>query len=146
MKKYKRSELYALLKDCNISDICTELYAEIKDDNLSPMNSGDKFIMTELRNKIKKYKNLKPAQYASIVIIDGNIPCLVFHRDNPGLDSNKDPIIPRSISSIRIPFQGENINQIIFKIYETREILDILADDDYQPKYKSPYANCAKMI
>ena len=47
MKKYKRSELYALLKDCNISDICTELYAEIKDDNLSPMNSGDKFIMTE---------------------------------------------------------------------------------------------------
>ena len=100
----------------------------------------------ELRNKIKKYKNLKPAQYASIVIIDGNIPCLVFHRDNPGLDSNKDPIIPRSISSIHIPFQGENINQIVFKIYETREILDILADDDYQPKYKSPYANCAKMI
>ena len=82
-------------------------------------------------------------KYASIVIIDGNIPCLVFHRDNPGLDSNKDPIIPRSI---RIPFQGENINQIVFKIYETREILDILADDDYQPKYKSPYANCAKMI
>ena len=146
MKKYKRSELFALFKDCNISDICTELYAEIKTEELHPMLSGDKFIMRELRNKIEKYKSLKPAQYASIVIIDGNIPCLVLHRNNPGLDENKEPKLPRSISSIRIPFQGENVNQILFKIYETREILDILAEDDYQPKYKSPYANSAKLI
>ena len=58
----------------------------------------------------------------------------------------KELEIPRSISSISFPFQGEDVNQVIFKVYETREILDILSEDDYQPKYKSPYANRTKML
>ncbi len=146
MKKYKRSELYELLKDCNISDICTELYAEIKEENLRPMNSGDKFIMNYLRKKIDRYKSLKPEKYASIFIINDNIPCLVLHKTKPILNDMKELETPRSISSISFPFQGEDINQVIFKVYETREILDILSEDDYQPKYKSPYANRTKML
>lgn len=147
MKKYQRSELFQLLKDCDIAQICTELYDEIDHDGRVPMNSGDRFIMHTLLTKVrklrrddvpnKKYiKNEEAPQYASIVIIKDNIPCLVIHRNRP------DPEIgPRSISSISIPYQGDEVNQIYFKVFETRQILDILSNDDFELKYKSPYVS-----
>lgn len=152
MKKYQRSELFQILKDCDIAQICTELYDEIDHEGRAPMNSGDRFIMHTLMTKIKKLRrDDKPnkkytagevaPQYASIVIIKNNIPCLVIHRKKP------DPEIgPRSISSISFPYQGEDIDQVVFKVFEVRQILDILSDDDFSPKYKSPYTHDLHLI
>lgn len=146
MKKYQRSELFQLLKDCDITQICTELYDVIDHGDRIPMNSGDRFIMRTLMDKIKKLRkddmpNKKRSaaengpQYASIVIIKDNIPCLVVHRTKPNPE-----VGPRSISSISIPYQGDDVNQVYFKVFETRQILDILSDDDTALRYISPYA------
>lgn len=152
MKKYQRSELFQILKDCDIAQICTELYDEIDHEGRVPMNSGDRFIMRTLLTKIKKLRrDDKPnkkrttgeeaPQYASIVIIKNNIPCLVVHRKKP------DPEIgPRSISSISIPYQGDEVTQVYYRVFEARQILDILSDDDFNPKYKSPYASELHLI
>lgn len=128
MKKYKRSELYALLKECDVISMCEEFYAEIDKTDFKPMQSGDKYVMKRLKAKIESFQNAN--MYASIVIVDKNVPILVVHRRkiNPEHDLH-------SIREIHIPYQGEEINQINFKIYEVQNILDILSEDDYDPGY-----------
>ena len=131
MKKYSRSELFGMCKHGYVQKICEELYNELyTNTNLTPMHSGDKFVM----NKLKRNKDRIDAselQLASIVIINHDIPCLVVHRKN-----DFDRV---SISEIRFPFQGEDINSIVYKIYAVRDILDALSYDDTISK---PFGYC----
>lgn len=128
MKKYKRSELHTMLKECDVIKICEELYHELDLKDHKLMQSGDVFIMKYLRKKIEKFQ--KSGIYASIVIIDNNIPLLVIHRKRINPDNEF-----QSIQEIHIPYQGEEINQVNFLIYDTWQILNILSEDDYEPSY-----------
>lgn len=137
MKKYKRSELYQLLKSCNPQEICNDLCAEIDIGDKKLMQSGDRFIMNKMREKIARFKST----YASIVIINKDIPCLVIHKSKP--DPNSEL---RSIAQIWIPFQGENVNQVCYLTYETRQILDLLSEDDITDRFTHRYYQSAKLI
>lgn len=128
MKKYKRSELHSILKKCDVFKICEELYHEIDLGNRRPMQSGDVFAMKYLKDKIIKLQNSKT--YASIVIIDKDIPLLVIHKRKVNPDNEL-----HSIQEIHIPYQGENINQVNFLIYDTLQILSILSEDDSELVY-----------
>lgn len=129
MKQYKRSELRVMLKECDVIKICEELYHEIDFGNHKLMQSGDVFIMNYLRKKIERFRNSNI--YASIVIIDNNVPVLAIHKKKINPDSEY-----QSIQEVHIPYQGEEINQVNFLIYDTWQILDILSDDDYDPVYR----------
>ena len=121
MKKYSRTELYDLCRNCNVKQICEELYDTLYTDSpYTPMRSGDKDTMNNLRDN--RSKMISTGRKATIVIIHKDIPCLVMHREN---DKNC-----KSISSIMIPFQSNDDN-FFYKIHEVREILDALSYDDY---------------
>ena len=118
MKKYPRSELFSMCNHGNVQKICEEFYESIKGDFQNiPMHSGDKFCMNTLKD-LKERLTTKGIK-CSIVIIDHDVPCLVVHRNN---DKESD-----SIYEIRIPFQGEEICAINYKIYSVRDILDQLS-------------------
>ena len=130
MKKYSQSELFNMCMHGDVKKICEEFYNEVfKETDLTPMHSGDRFIMNTLRNiqnKLIKNENA----HVSIVIINKDIPCLVVHREN---DKVHD-----SIFEIRFPFQGEEINQIIYKVYNVYNILQVLSYDDSRNNYGKP--------
>ena len=127
MKKYSQSELFNMCMHGDVKKICEEFYNEVfKETDLTPMHSGDRFIMNTLRNiqnKLIKNENA----HVSIVIINKDIPCLVVHREN---DKDHD-----SIDELRFPFQGDGINQIIYKIYNIYDILQVLSYDDKKNNY-----------
>lgn len=129
MKTYVRSELYRQLNDCDVAKICTEVYDALDLTGRDPMRSGDKFIMRVLKNKIAACNKNK--MHASIVIIHKDIPVLVIHKGKVKIDSET-----QSINEIHIPFQGERVDSVLYKIIDMHEILDLLSEDDYKPGIK----------
>lgn len=138
MKKYAKSELYALLKKCYYCDvrtICTELYDAIDTTGLVPVKTTDDKVMTNLRKKINTLENPPMGvglskQYASICIINNNNPVFVTHNKKPNLNEGL-----YSIKEIQFIFkdytlEGEETGNIFYKVYDVRGILDTLGYED----------------
>ena len=127
MARYQRSELHSKLKACNLQEMCTEIYDALDKTGLTPLHSGDKFAMSKLKYCAFRLEASK--RFCTIVIIHNDIPCLVVHRKD---ETREDPTPedPHSISDLYFIFQGEEINQVLYKTLSIREILELLCEPD----------------
>lgn len=135
MKKYLRSELHkALTTNCNPWEICEEVYATIDQTGMIPTHTSDLELMKILRRKVEAFQKNK--MDAAVLIIHRHIPVLVIYSKKVEMtvDEETGEITGSArISELHFPFKNADGNTI-YKIFDIREILDVLSEDDYDAR------------